>query len=130
MNVSCCLNNFYLEKDFCFSPLLKPQIYDGTNISSSSSISTTLVLCPPKKIVKHITISMMEKNGTKEKMSMSAGFYKRALPSPPAIDFTSSEGKVSCFFYFFIIYKISEELKCFILFLGYVSSNKQFGSNL
>lgn len=44
----------------------------------------------------------MEKGETRERMIIAvddddeAGFYRRSLPSPPAIDFTSPEGKVSC----------------------------------
>jgi hypothetical protein len=44
----------------------------------------------------------MEKDETREKMMAvdddeEAGFYRRSLPSPPAIDFTSPESKViSC----------------------------------
>lgn len=41
---------------------------------------------------------MMEKDETRENMADDEAetFYRRCLPSPPAIDFTSPDGKVSC----------------------------------
>jgi hypothetical protein len=40
-----------------------------------------------------------------EKMAM-AGLYRRILPSPPAIDFASAEGKVGnpCWFFYFFLF--------------------------
>lgn len=49
-----------------------------------------------------------------------AGLYRRILPSPPAIDFASAEGKVSnpcCFFYFFsFCLEIREKLDFLVRF--------------
>lgn len=38
--------------------------------------------------------TMVQQDQKSQQVSMSNGFYKRPLPSPPAIEFASSHGKV------------------------------------
>lgn len=116
------LNKLNLEKIFFYSPSFlsfetsKKNMVEAEFMPPYSSFILPLSPPPPTKNycnTTNINNTRME-NERKEKVAM-VGFYKRSLPTPPAIDFTSSEGKVSfCSSSYFDTFL---QLKRFVLFL-------------
>lgn len=122
------LNKLNLEKIFFYSPSFlsfetsKKNMVEAEFMPPYSSFILPLSPPPPtKKYCNTININNTRmENERREKVAM-VGFYKRSLPTPPAIDFTSSEGKVrfcssSYFDSIFYFYSFLQ-LKCFVLFL-------------
>lgn len=84
--VSCCL------------PLKLCSHLKELNFSSSVFFLSTCDFPSKFSQAKHShRNTMVEQDQKPKKVSMSAGFYKRPLPSPPAIEFASSHGKVCGF---------------------------------
>lgn len=62
----------------------------------ASEFPSSFVLA--KQYIHRRNNTMVGLDKKSEQIAMSAGFYKRHLPSPPAIELSSSGGKVSDFF--------------------------------
>ena len=94
------LNKLNLEKIFIYSPSFlsletSKNMVEGDFLPPHSSFILPLSPPPPtKKYCNTINTNTTSMENERKKKVAMVGFYKRSL-SPPAIDFTSSEGKVS-----------------------------------
>ena len=95
------LNKLNLEKIFIYSPSFlsletSKNMVEGDFLPPHSSFILPLSPPPPtKKYCNTINTNTTSMENERKKKVAMVGFYKRSLPTPPAIDFTSSEGKVS-----------------------------------
>ena len=95
------LHKLNLEKIFIYSPSFlsletSKNMVEGDFLPPHSSFILPLSPPPPtKKYCNTINTNTTSMENERKKKVAMVGFYKRSLPTPPAIDFTSSEGKVS-----------------------------------